>query len=122
MPTRFAAVINVADYYRAGQPIATAIAQALSDATNMAGAILFLAPNLPAGGDLTVAGPNVAIMDYRPGGANLQVQQDSGLAFVSQTNAAAAAAGTLSNAPVAGNPAHWLNVKINGATRRIPCW
>jgi uncharacterized protein (DUF2345 family) len=35
---------------------------------------------------------------------------------------AGAAAGTLTNAPVAGNPAKWINVVISGDTYRIPAW
>ena len=38
------------------------------------------------------------------------------------TNGAAAAAGTLLNAPVAGNPTKWVPINDNGTTRYIPCW
>lgn len=38
------------------------------------------------------------------------------------TNGAAAAAGTLSNAPVAGNPTKWIAIDDNGTTRYIPAW
>ena len=38
------------------------------------------------------------------------------------TNGAAAAAGTLTNAPVAGNPTKWVPISDNGVTRYIPCW
>ena len=38
------------------------------------------------------------------------------------TNGAAAAAGTLLNAPVAGNPTKWIAISDNGTTRYIPCW
>lgn len=34
----------------------------------------------------------------------------------------AAGAGTLSNAPVAGNPTKWMPIDDNGVTRYIPCW
>jgi hypothetical protein len=40
----------------------------------------------------------------------------------SYTNGAAAAAGTLANAPVAGNPTKWIPVDDNGTTRYIPAW
>ena len=43
----------------------------------------------------------------------------SGVAF---TNHAAAAAGTLTNAPVAGNPTKWVAIDDNGTLRYIPCW
>ena len=37
-------------------------------------------------------------------------------------DAAAAAAGTLLNAPTAGNPTFWVTVKINGTALAIPAW
>jgi len=38
------------------------------------------------------------------------------------TNFAAAAVGTLNNAPVAGNPTKWIRIIDNGVNRHIPCW
>lgn len=38
------------------------------------------------------------------------------------TNGAAAAAGTLLNAPVAGNPTKWVPVDDNGTIRYVPLW
>lgn len=38
------------------------------------------------------------------------------------TNGAGAAAGTLANAPVAGNPTKWIPINDNGTTRYIPAW
>lgn len=38
------------------------------------------------------------------------------------TNNAAAAAGTLTNAPSAGNPTKWIAIDDNGTTRFIPAW
>lgn len=38
------------------------------------------------------------------------------------TNHAAAAVGTLNNAPVAGNPTKWIAIRDNGVVRRIPTW
>lgn len=40
----------------------------------------------------------------------------------SLANGAAAAAGTLSNAPAAGNPTKWIPINDNGTTRHIPAW
>lgn len=37
-------------------------------------------------------------------------------------NGAAAASGTLANAPVAGNPTKWIPINDNGTTRYIPAW
>lgn len=47
---------------------------------------------------------------------------DRGLTFSNQTSAAAAQAGTLLNAPAAGNPGFWLKVIIGGVNYSIPCW
>ena len=38
------------------------------------------------------------------------------------TNGAAAATGTLTNAPSAGNPTKWIPIDDNGTTRYIPAW
>jgi hypothetical protein len=38
------------------------------------------------------------------------------------TNGAGAAAGTLLNAPVAGNPTKWIAINDAGTTRYIPAW
>lgn len=38
------------------------------------------------------------------------------------TNGAAAAAGTLLNAPAAGNPTKWVAINDNGTTRYVPTW
>lgn len=38
------------------------------------------------------------------------------------SNGAAAAAGTLLNAPVVGNPTKWVAINDNGTTRYIPTW
>lgn len=41
---------------------------------------------------------------------------------VALTNGAAAALGTLTNAPSAGNPTKWVAIDDNGTTRHIPTW
>jgi hypothetical protein len=41
---------------------------------------------------------------------------------VAMTNGAAAAVGTLLNAPTAGNPTKWIPIDDNGITRHIPSW
>lgn len=38
------------------------------------------------------------------------------------TNGAAAAVGTLNNAPVAGNPTKWCPIDDNGTIRYVPMW
>jgi hypothetical protein len=44
------------------------------------------------------------------------------LRFNGLTSGAGAGAGTLTNAPSAGDPAFWLPVSIAGTVRYIPCW
>lgn len=41
---------------------------------------------------------------------------------VTFTNGAAAATGTLTNAPAAGDPTKWIPINDNGTTRYIPAW
>lgn len=55
-------------------------------------------------------------------GTSIQIEANNGLRLTNQTDGAAAAAGTLLNAPTAGDPAFWLPVTINGNTRYIPAW
>jgi len=51
---------------------------------------------------------------------NLDVSGE--VSFTSQTSGAKTYTGTLTNAPVAGNPGFWLQVSINGTTYYIPAW
>jgi hypothetical protein len=41
---------------------------------------------------------------------------------VNLTNGAGASAGTLTNAPAAGNPTKWIPINDNGTIRKIPSW
>lgn len=41
---------------------------------------------------------------------------------VALSNGAGAGAGTLANAPAAGNPTKWVPINDNGTTRYIPAW
>lgn len=47
---------------------------------------------------------------------------NQGLRINGQTSGAGASAGTLTNAPSAGDPSFWLPISIAGAIRYIPCW
>lgn len=55
-------------------------------------------------------------------GGVVTIGLDRGLDFRNQTNQAAAAAGTLNNAPAAGDPAMWVPVVVNGVNRAVPAW
>lgn len=55
--------------------------------------------------------------------ANLTGNQTTLLmSSVTLANGAAAGAGTLTNAPTAGNPTKWVPINDNGTTRYIPAW
>ena len=55
--------------------------------------------------------------------ANLKNNQTNLLeSTVTLTNGAAAATGTLSNAPVAGNPTKWVAINDNGTLLYVPAW
>ena len=50
---------------------------------------------------------------------NRQLIKIAGAAF---DNGAGASAGTITNAPAAGNPTKWIPIDDNGTTRHIPAW
>lgn len=53
---------------------------------------------------------------------NANATQGVCIGYLGPINGAAAAVGTLTNAPVAGNPAFWMKITIDGTDRYIPCW
>lgn len=55
-------------------------------------------------------------------GTSLQIEANQGLRLTNQINGAGVAAGTLSNAPAAGNPTFWSPILVNGTLRHFPCW
>jgi hypothetical protein len=52
----------------------------------------------------------------------LSITIDRGFQLTNQTSAAAGQVGTLTNAPVAGNPGFWAKMKIGGTNYTFPCW
>lgn len=63
------------------------------------------------------------ILVNRPAANKLKAATDGIVgSSISFTNGAAAAAGTLLNAPAAGNPTKWIPIDDNGTTRYIPAW
>jgi hypothetical protein len=76
----------------------------------------------PDGGSLFVGSGTTCSVKMCLNGA-LKVSSATMIASATSfTNGAAAAAGTLLNAPVAGNPTKWIPVDDNGTTRYIPTW
>ena len=55
-------------------------------------------------------------------GASFTVEVDRAIRFNNQTSSAGAGAGTLGNAPAAGDPGYWLKINIGGTNYAIPCW
>jgi hypothetical protein len=100
-----------------------------------AGFISFKTP-LTAGAGVT-QGMNTR-MQVQPGGGVLVSAPDAAgftlaltafggaaqpaVSITNLTNGAAAAVGTLNNAPVAGNPTFWVPFSINGVVRYCPFW
>ena len=82
------------------------------NASSLSGAT-FAAPG-PIGGGTPDAGTFTSITTS--GGATFHTTNTA------LTNGAAAAAGTLLNAPAAGNPTKWIGINDNGTTRYIPAW
>lgn len=80
------------------------------------------------GGALNVSGTTIIGSD--PGGSdlfrvngNLTISSPILLSTkTTMTNFAGAGAGTLLNAPTAGNPTKWIAFNDNGTNRFIPCW
>ena len=87
----------------------------------------------------TASGANTKVLDAKVGGASMLSLNANGQLTVAEnilstsadymcetaaalTDGAAAAAGTLTNAPVAGDPAKWITINDNGTARHIPTW
>ena len=94
-------------------PVVTAPGVVTYTATIGTGSVV-LAPGATGTGDVVLA--------TNPTLAGVIVNGSGTFTLTSQSNGAAAAAGTLSNAPSAGNPNFWLPVEINGVARFIPAW
>ena len=82
------------------------------NASSLGGAT-FVAPG-PIGGGTPDAGTFTSITTS--GGATFHTTNTA------LTDGAAAAVGTLLNAPAAGNPTKWIGINDNGTTRYIPAW
>lgn len=73
--------------------------------------------NSAGGGQIVVSGSTVTVTGLTVAGGAQFITTNTAL-----NNAAAAAAGTLLNAPVAGNPTKWIGINDNGTIRYIPAW
>jgi hypothetical protein len=80
---------------------------------------LYGSTGAPAAGGIIA---KLALMTVSNGGRVLAGNALPFGSLVAVTNGAAAAAGTLGNAPVAGNPTRWMPFDDAGVTRYIPMW
>ena len=87
---------------------------------NAAGASLFFQTPTPTASGV-VAQSYATRLTLSEAGAVFDLV-NQGLRINGQTSGAGASAGTLSNAPSAGDPSFWLPINIAGALRWIPCW
>lgn len=82
----------------------------------------------PGGADILRVGGNITVVDVNASGdvrAGGALRQHDGVLLHSTTaltDGAGASAGTLTNAPAAGNPTKWIEVDDNGTIRKIPAW
>lgn len=80
------------------------------------------------GGSITNTGLSFSSINFSTfvgGSVNSTVSDDTANLIRSTTtlnNGAGAAAGTLTNAPTAGNPTKWVPINDNGTIRYIPTW
>lgn len=96
-------------------PVAT-IAVGANTGNAAGGGLVFTSGTIGASGSTTQT--QVERFRICPGG----VTGTPSLRFVNQISTPGAAAGTLLNAPNAGDPAVWMEVLINGTLRYIPAW
>ena len=87
---------------------------------NAAGTSLIFQVSVPLGSS-TVAQTYTQVMSLSALGATFDIP-DQGLRINGQVSGAGASAGTLTNAPAAGNPTFWLPISIAGTIAYIPCW
>jgi hypothetical protein len=94
-----------------------------------AGAIGFLQANITPGGDglasiYTQDSTGAVSMELRVTKTGVTIVGDTVLLHTGTALAdgSAAALGTLTNAPAAGNPSKWIPVDDNGTTRYLPAW
>jgi hypothetical protein len=96
-----------------------AVVQTLVTRLTITGGTGLVAVAAPAAGhafEVTSLAANEAIRAVAGAGT------DPSIRFNGYTDGAGVGAGTLTNAPAAGDPAFWLRVNIAGTDRFIPCW
>lgn len=110
----------------------TTVAGALTINRGSAAAEIFRATD-NANGTVYVKAPSSGVVGFYNGADTQWLTESSGNVTLvadtylarrgaAMTNGAAAATGTLTNAPAAGNPTKWLAVNDNGTTRYVPAW
>lgn len=87
---------------------------------NAAGSSLIFQVPSPIGSS-TLAQTYTQVMSLSALGATFDIP-DQGLRINGQVSGAGAGAGTLGNAPAAGNPTFWLPINVAGTVRFAPLW
>lgn len=75
--------------------------------------------------NVTITGGSIANVTITGGSVTSAVTDNTTSLIASSStlaNGAGALAGTLNNAPAAGNPTKWVSINDNGTTRYIPAW
>lgn len=91
-----------------------------SGATVQAATTRFTINSVNGGVEIAAPAPTITVPTLTVIGNNTAGQP--AVEFTTFVDAAAAAAGTLTNAPSAGDPAMWLPITINGVAHAIPVW
>lgn len=101
--------------------------EAVAAITRLASALETLAvapPNLPTQFPDDLA-PRAELADIKATTVEAALTDSTTILLASSqtlANGAAAAVGTLNNAPAAGNPTKWVTINDNGTLRQIPAW
>ena len=69
--------------------------------------------------------PRAELSDFKASTVEAALTDSSTILLASSqtlANGAAAAVGTLNNAPAAGNPTKWVTINDNGTLRQVPAW
>jgi len=75
--------------------------------------------------NVSITGGSIANVTITGGSVTSAVTDNTTSLIASSStlaNGAGALAGTLNNAPAAGNPTKWVSINDNGTTRYIPAW
>lgn len=76
----------------------------------------------PTGNPLEIRTSADAVLTFFDNLGKMNLTMDQAVILTNQVDGAGAGAGTLANAPAAGDPAFWVPISVNGANRFFPVW